>query len=97
MFIAAEFHRNRGNFFGPRGMFRRTGFSKIRTHFDFQKRSGIALSLLFYLPILLWHAGFRLRMRRKLGAVYLENRALIDEINRWHMLTSRTLILEAIR
>jgi SAM-dependent methyltransferase len=78
-------------------LFRRAGFGEIRAHFDFQKRSGFALSILFYLPIRLWHAGFRLRMRRKLGAIYLENRALLDEINRWRMLTSRTLILEAVR
>jgi len=78
-------------------IFRRTGFDEVRIFFDFQKRSGFALSLLFYLPIQIWHIGFRLRMRRKLGAVYQENRALLNEINRWRMLTSRTIILEAVR
>jgi SAM-dependent methyltransferase len=78
-------------------IFRRAGFDDVRIHFDFQKRSGFALSLLFYLPIQIWHAGFRLRMRRKLGAIYQENRALLNEINRWRMLTSRTIILEAVR
>jgi SAM-dependent methyltransferase len=90
-------HIHPNSFYFLAYLFHRAGFGQVRAHFDFQKRSGFALALLFYLPIQLWHLGFRIRMRRKLGAVYQENRALLGQINRWRMLTSRTLILEAVR
>ncbi len=85
------------NFYYLAYQFHRAGFREVKAHFDFQKRSGIALAALFYLPLLVWHAGFHLRMKRKHGAVYKENCSLLSQINRWRMLTSRTLILEAIK
>ena len=85
------------NFYFLAYIFRRAGFRELIPRFDFQKRSGFALAAIFYLPIRLWHFGFHRRMRRKYGEVYEENRPLLRHINRWRMLTSRTLILDATR
>ena len=83
------------NFYYLAHLFYRAGFRNVRAHFDFQKRSGILWTVLFCLPIHIWHLGFRLHMKRKYGEIYEENRHLLEEINRWRMLTSRTLVLEA--
>lgn len=78
-------------------LFRRAGFREVRAHFDFSKRSAILFTLLLYLPLQLWHLGFRHHMKSKYGAIYAENQPLLEPINSWGMLTSRSVIVEAIK
>ncbi|MGH9773491.1 MAG: methyltransferase domain-containing protein [Candidatus Acidiferrales bacterium] len=76
-------------------MFSRAGFRQVRAHFDFQKRSAIFFAGLLYPALRIWNAGFIRHMRRKYPELYEANEFLLAEMNRWAMLTSRTLILEA--
>ncbi len=75
----------------------RAGFQRVRPHFDLPKKSGILFAALFYPFVRLWHAGFRRRMRRKYPALYEENSTLLDSLNSWGMLTSRSVIVEAVK
>ena len=90
-------HINPVGFYYLAYMFRRAGFDGVRVHFDRQKRSATALTVLLGLPLLFGHAAFGRRLRRKAPAVYAENAALLGEMNSWAMLTSRSIIVEGTR
>lgn len=75
-------------------MFRRAGFDDVRVHFDRHKRSAAALAAPLYPVIWLGHVLFRQRLRRKEPATYSENERLVEAINRWEMLTARSVIVE---
>jgi SAM-dependent methyltransferase len=78
-------------------LFRRAGFDEVRVHFDRRKRSAVALTVLLGLPIVLGHAAFLRRLRRKAPQVLAENRELLAQMNSWDMLTSRSIIVEGTR
>lgn len=90
-------HINPVNYYYLAYLFRRAGFRDVRVHFDLRKRAALPWTLLLYVPIRIWHAGFRHHMKVKYPGIYEENRALLDPINSWGMLTSRSLIVEAFR
>ncbi|UCF42235.1 MAG: class I SAM-dependent methyltransferase [Planctomycetota bacterium] len=75
----------------------RAGFRDIKLHFDRRKKSATALLILFYLPILLGHAWFRLRMKGRNRAIYMENKRVLTRINSLNMLICRTLIIEGTK
>lgn len=75
----------------------RAGFRRVEVHFDRRKTSAVWWTLLAGAFILLGHAGFRARLRRKRLAVYRENEAWLAKVNSWDMLTCRSVILEAVK
>ncbi len=75
----------------------RAGMSEPRLSSDRQKSSAAAIALL---TAPLWLAGTALqrrRLARKQPELLRENRALLDELASWRMLTGRTAILSARR
>ena len=78
-------------------LFHRAGFAAVRIHFDRHKRSAIAWCVLLA-PLLVlgrWRLGARLA--RKNPAVYAENAGLMATLNSWGMLTSRSVVIEALK
>ena len=78
-------------------IFHRCGFRRVNLHFDRTKRSAAALTALLWLPIIAGNLLFRMRMRRKKGEIYRQNRDLLRRINSFDMLTSRTIIVEGVK
>jgi SAM-dependent methyltransferase len=78
-------------------LLRRAGFRRVEVHFDRRKTSAVLWALLAGAFILLGHAGFRSRLRRKRPVVYGENAALVAQVNSWDMLTCRSVILEGVK
>ena len=78
-------------------LFHRAGFAEVRIHFDRHKRSAVAWCVLLA-PVLLW-GRWRLgaRLARKNPAVFSENAGLIATLNGWGMLTSRSVVVEAVK
>jgi SAM-dependent methyltransferase len=76
---------------------RRAGFASVSGHFDRFKRSALLPMALFGLPMLLGHAAFLLRMRRKRARELRQNRAAVRTMNSFAMLTSRSIIVVAVR
>jgi SAM-dependent methyltransferase len=85
------------SFYYLAAMMRRAGFREVRLHFDRAKKSGLALALLCYPFIALPHWLFLWRLRRKSASVYEENRPLLTNLNRLGMLSSRTIVVEAVK
>jgi SAM-dependent methyltransferase len=85
------------SFYYLAAMMCRAGFHDIRLHFDRTKRSGLVLGLLFYPLIRLVDFGYLKRIKRKTPKVYQENRPLLTHLNGIRMLSSRTIIVEAIK
>jgi SAM-dependent methyltransferase len=78
-------------------LFHRAGFAEVVVHFDRFKKSGTALTIALSPLLALGWLGFVLRLRRKMPAVYVENRPLLSRINSWQMLRARTVIVEGIK
>lgn len=78
-------------------LFHRAGFASVRVHFDRFKKSATALTLALAPVLWLGRLGFVLRLRRRLPAVYRDNRALVSPINSWAMLRARTVIVEGTK
>jgi SAM-dependent methyltransferase len=76
---------------------RRAGFTAVSGHFDRFKRSALLPLALFGLPMLLGHAGFLLRMRRKRPKELRQNRQMVRTMNSLAMLTSRSIIVVALK
>ncbi|HET7585537.1 MAG TPA: class I SAM-dependent methyltransferase [Gemmatimonadaceae bacterium] len=77
---------------------RRAGFRSVVPHFDRRKRSAMALGILLGPLVAAMHAGAQRRWRRKLSALTLEENAeLLPHLNSVGMLTSRSVIVEAVR
>ena len=74
---------------------RRAGFGSVSVHYDRFKRSALVPLALFGVPMLLGHAGFLMRMRRKRPKELEQNRAVVAEMNSVAMLTSRSIIVVA--
>jgi hypothetical protein len=71
------------------------GASTVGVTYDRFKRSAF-VSLAACLPLLLaGNAGFRARLRRKSPQVAHENRAFLDAMNDWRMLTARSVVVIA--
>lgn len=69
------------------------GAASVGVTYDRTKRSAL-LALVLFLPLLLaGNAGFRARLRRKRPQVARENRALLDAMNDWRMLTARSVVV----
>jgi SAM-dependent methyltransferase len=75
----------------------RAGFRDVRLHFDRTKKSGLLLGLLFYPLIRLLHHRYLQTLKRKSPAVYAENRRLLADLNSLGMLSSRSVIVEAVK
>ncbi|MBI4527654.1 MAG: class I SAM-dependent methyltransferase [Deltaproteobacteria bacterium] len=78
-------------------MFYRCGFREVRVHFDKRKRSGVLWALFLYGIILPAHWSFLWHMKQKNRSLFEENRPLLEQINRFDMLTSRSLIVEGVK
>ena len=78
-------------------LFYRAGFATVNVHFDRRKRSAVVWTILLLPVLLLGHSGFRMRLARKVPETYRENGFLIDRINSWDMLTSRSIVLEGVK
>lgn len=78
-------------------LFHRAGFTDVVVHFDRFKKSGTALTIALTPLLALGRLGFALRLRRKMPAVYRENRHLLSRINGWQMLRARTVIVEGLK
>lgn len=76
---------------------RRAGFNSVSAHFDRFKRSALLPLALFGLPMLLGHAGFLLRMRRKRAKELRQNRQTVRAMSSFAMLTSRSIIVVAVK
>ncbi|HSA56343.1 MAG TPA: class I SAM-dependent methyltransferase [Gemmatimonadaceae bacterium] len=76
---------------------RRAGFGSVQVHFDRFKRSALVPLALLGIPMLLGHAGFLLRMRRKRPRELAQNRETVAAMNSLAMLTSRSIIVEAVK
>ena len=76
-------------------LLRQAGCRRLVVHFDLRKKSGVIFAALFFPFIQRWHLGFCCCMRRKYPELSRENAPLLEEINSWGMLTSRTVIVEA--
>jgi SAM-dependent methyltransferase len=85
------------SFYYLAAMLRRAGFQEVRLHFDRTKKSGLALELLCYPLMALPHWFYLRRIKRKSPQVYDENRRLLKNLNRLGMLSSRTIIVEAVK
>lgn len=90
-------HVNPITFYYLAYLFHRAGFREVRVHFDRRKRSGVMLTLLVGIYVALGNALFRAHLKRKNPALYRANAALLDRNNSWDMLTSRSIIVEAIK
>jgi len=73
------------------------GFRKINLYFDRKKKSATALTMLFYLPILVCHSYFRLHLKWRARGIYKENKLMLDRMNSLDMLTCRTIIVEGVK
>ena len=78
-------------------IFNHCGFRETKLHIDKRKKSAIALTVLFYLPILVGHSCFLLRLKQRDRGVYEENKLVLDRMNSLDMLICRTLIVEGIK
>ena len=78
-------------------IFYQAGFRQVRLHFDRRKKSAAFWTVLLYSFIMVGHFGFRLHVSRKGRNVYEENKPLLDQVNSFGMLTSRSLIIEGIK
>lgn len=71
------------------------GASSVGVTYDRYKRSAF-MALVACLPLLLTgNAGFRARLRRKDPHIARENRAFLDAMNDWRMLTARSVVVVA--
>ena len=75
----------------------RAGFQDVRLHFDRTEKSGLFLGLLFYPLIWLPHCCYVRRLKRNNREVYQQNRRLLANLNRLGMLSSRSIIVEAVK
>jgi len=78
-------------------VFHRAGFRQLRVHYDRTKKSAVAWLLLLAPFIFPARALAALRLRLRRPAVYAENRALLGPVNSLRMLTSRSVVLEAVK
>ncbi len=77
---------------------RRAGFQRVTPFYDRRKRSATALAMLLGPLVRALHAGARRRWRRKLHPGTLaENTDMLPPVNSLGMLTSRSVIVEAVR
>lgn len=90
-------HINPVSFYYLAYMFRRAGFTDVRVHVDRHKRSAAALAALVYPFLAVGRVLFRSRLRRLEPDSYRENASLVAELNRWTMLTARSVIVEGRR
>jgi 2-polyprenyl-3-methyl-5-hydroxy-6-metoxy-1,4-benzoquinol methylase len=74
---------------------RAAGFQRVAVHFDHFKRSAVSQLVLFGPLIVLGHAAFRLRMRRKHPQEMRQNHSTVATMNSLKMLTSRSVVVEA--
>jgi ubiquinone/menaquinone biosynthesis C-methylase UbiE len=95
--VSVAGHINPVSFYYLAAAMRRAGFREVRLHFDRTKKSGLALGLLFYPFIALLHRLDVCRVERKSPQIYDENRRLLANLNRLGMLSSRTVIVEAVK
>jgi hypothetical protein len=73
------------------------GASSVRVEFDRFKRSALLPLLLFSPILLLGNALFRAQLRRKSPKMYRENASLLQAVQSWGMLRSRSIIVVAER
>ncbi len=78
-------------------LLRRAGFRRVRVHYDRTKKSGVLWSLLLAPFVFPAHAAFRLGRAWKDRAVFEANRELVNPINSWRMLVSRSIIVEVTK
>lgn len=74
-------------------IFAQSDLGKIKVYADRLKKSSQALSLFFYPWFVLRWALYKRKIKKKNINVYKENQAILNEINTWKLLCSRTLIL----
>ncbi len=74
---------------------RRAGFASVEAHYDRFKASAIGLLAICGAFVVVGHALFRARLRRKKPQVDVENRSLLAAMNSREMLTSRSAIAVA--
>jgi SAM-dependent methyltransferase len=75
----------------------RAGFSRVRVHYDRRKRSAMAWGALLLPFVTLGNAGFRRRLEAKKPEVARENETILDAMGSWDMLTSRSIVVEAVK
>lgn len=78
-------------------LFHRAGFQSVRVHFDRRKRSAVAWLALFGPLVSLGNSAFRRRLALKKPQVARENREILDAMSSWDMLTSRSVVVEAVK
>ena len=90
-------HINPVSFYYLAYMLRKAGFQEVRLHFDRLKKSGCTLTLFFYPLIRLPHLVYLKRLALKRPEIYLQNAAILRQMNTWRMLASRTVIVEGLK
>ena len=95
--VTLEGHINPMSFYYLAAALRKTGFRDVRLHFDRTKKSGLALGLLFYPLLRVLHAANSAKIRQKTPQIYQENQQLLANINSIRMLSSRTIVVEAVK
>lgn len=78
-------------------LFQRAGFRELRVHYDRTKKSAVGWLVLLAPFIFPARALAALRLRLRQPAVYAENRRLFGTVNSLRMLTSRSVVLEAVK
>lgn len=78
-------------------LLRRAGFSAVHVHFDRTKKSGLAWLVLLAPFLLAARALAAVGRRGQRAALYAENQELMRPINSLRMLTSRSVIAEAVK
>lgn len=73
------------------------GFRSVAPHYDRFKRSALFQLVLLGPLMVPAHVGFLLRLRRKRPSERLENREILEAVNSFSMLTSRSVIAVATR
>lgn len=76
-------------------MLRRAGFASVSFEYDRLKNSSRALLVLAGWYVALGNRLFRRRLRHRKPEVEAENRLILDALNSWHMLISRSVIAVA--
>lgn len=75
----------------------RAGFRDVRIHYDRHKRSAVAWCVVLAPILVLGRVALRTRLRRKDATVLTENAALLRQLNSWGLLTSRSIVIEALK
>lgn len=75
----------------------RSGLRNLDFHFDRTKRSAAAWTVVFAPLLALGTLAHRKKLKRKRPDIYEQNRALLEPVQRWGLLTSRTTIVRGQR